>query len=136
MNKKGFTFIQVIIAMFIVSLALGPIMMINRQNNRNLEENNNYMEALMIATTVLSQIKQEQFIKRINSTEGVSLKKDNPYNIYVPQDFFKEEDLEVIAGVRPEDNNFTYLYCIVRYRNTAGNITSIRLDSGAFHNVY
>ncbi|MCK9476184.1 MAG: hypothetical protein M0R46_09705 [Candidatus Muirbacterium halophilum] len=136
MTKKAFTFIQVIIAMFVISIALGPIMMINRQNNRNLEENNNYMEALMIATTVLSQIKQEQFIKRINSLGQIKLAKDNPYNIYIPQDFFKEEDFEVIAGVRPEDNNFTYLFCIVRYKNTAGNITSIRLDSGAFHNVY
>lgn len=136
MNRRGFTFIQIIIAMFIIGIALGPIMMINSQNNRNIQENSNYMEALMVATTVLSQLKQEQFLDRFNKTGDIVLEKDNPYKIYIPFDFFREDDLEVLAGVRPEDNNFTYLYCVVRYRNTAGNITSIRLDSGAFHHVY
>jgi type II secretory pathway pseudopilin PulG len=133
-TRKGFTFIQIVVAIFILGVALSPVLILNLQSNKNLQENIYYLDAMLTATTIMSQAKQKNFLVRLPNE--ITIEKDNNYGFIFPNDLINKTDSLIILKYIKSGNNFVKINLELSYKNISGRETNIFLDSGVFLNVY
>jgi len=133
-KKKGFTFIQLVLALFILGLSLTPVVMITMQGNRNLRENILYLDALMTATTVISQAKQYSFIhKNLGKTINVGLEDNKGF--ILPEELFSRTKASVDIIFKKMDENLVYILVRIKYEGKNGKDREILMESGVFPHV-
>ena len=134
MKKKGFTFIQLVLALFILGLSLSPVVMITMQGNMNLRENILYLDALMTATTIISQAKQYSFIHE-NIAKTITLEPDSNKGFVVPEDLFSKTKTDIQLIFKEMDKNLIYIMVQIKYEAKDGKERTIKMESGVFPDV-
>ncbi|MFA5480400.1 MAG: type II secretion system protein [Candidatus Muiribacteriota bacterium] len=134
-SKKGYSLNEIVVAIVILGLATTPLFMVTMQSNKNLQENVLYLDALMAATTVMAQAKQQSFISLYNNSE-IKIDRENNMGFQLSGDIFEKTLSQIKLKFETIDKNFYYITLQMSYRNNVGREVSINMESGAFASVY
>ncbi|MGM0607352.1 MAG: hypothetical protein ACQESP_02910 [Candidatus Muiribacteriota bacterium] len=133
--KKGYSFNEIIIAIFIMSLALSPVFLITTQSNMNLSENVLYLDALMTCTTIMSQARQKEFISKFINDE-IIINKEETHGFVLSDDLFETTHTRALVKFDKIDRNFVHILVNLKYQNESGREVVVNLDSGVFLNAF
>lgn len=116
--KKGFSFIQLVVSMAVIGMALTSIFSINLQNNRRLKVNRDYLTVLMCVEEVFSQLKDSK--KAYSMTDKSFEIKKNDKEIYLSPDFTDKLKGKMIVSFDKSDNNIIIMKIKAVYTTTSG----------------
>jgi type II secretory pathway pseudopilin PulG len=116
--KKGFSFIQLVVAMAVIGMALTSIFSINLQNNRRLKVNRDYLTVLMCVEEVFTQLKDSK--KAFSMTDKSFEIKKNDKEIYLSPDFTDKLKGKMIVSFDKSDNNIIIMKIKAVYTTTSG----------------
>ncbi len=88
MNKtRGFTFIQILIAVTMMAVALIPIGRVFMASSRNIHHSSAILEASIFASTIIDNIRNNRFVKKnVNKRVYIPHKEINKIKNYLDED--------------------------------------------------
>lgn len=88
-TKPGFSLIQILIALFIISVALVPVSYLYLTSNKNVMKGGAVLEATIIASSLLDQVRSQYFIlSNLNQKIRVP---DDAYPQFTIMDHFRDK---------------------------------------------
>jgi len=134
-RKKGFSFIQLVIAVAVLASAMSSIFAMNVINSRRLRENVKYLSALITANEVLEQVAKPAFAsKHIDS--DIVFSSTGKENVEFDDTFLVENDGKIKVTLEKNDENVVHVYLEMKYENVSRKETTIILRKGVYRDVY
>lgn len=83
---RGFTLMQILVALFILGVALVPATSIFLQSNRNVEQGGALLEATIAARSILDEVRSQPFLLD-NMGESIEVPSDKFPELTIPSHF-------------------------------------------------
>ncbi|MCK9223826.1 MAG: type II secretion system GspH family protein [Candidatus Muirbacterium halophilum] len=116
--KKGFSFIQLVVAIAVIGMALTSIFSMNLQNNRRLKVNRDYLTVLMCMEEVYSQLKNTRYALTM-SDKSFEIKKGDK-KIFLNSDFTDKLKGKMTVSFDKTDSNIMVMKIEADYTTTSG----------------
>ncbi|PLX19335.1 MAG: hypothetical protein C0601_02150 [Candidatus Muiribacterium halophilum] len=134
-RKKGFSFIQLVIAVAVLASAMTSIFAMNVINSRRLRENIKYLSALITANEVLEQVSKPAFASEHADTDIV-FSSSGQEDVFFNDDFLDKNDGKIKVTLEKNDENVVMIYLEMKYLNVNKGETTIILRKGVYREVY
>lgn len=132
--KKGFSFIQLVVAMAVIGMALTSIFSVNLQNNRRLKVNRDYLTVLMSMEEVFSQLKDTRLAYSM-SDKSFEIKKGDK-NIFLNPDFTDKLKGKMTVSFNKDDKNIIVIKIKAVYTTTSGADSSAVMRGVLWNDYY
>ncbi|MGM0607708.1 MAG: type IV pilus modification PilV family protein [Candidatus Muiribacteriota bacterium] len=133
--KKGFTLLQVLVALVILALAITSIFAMNAINTRRLRENRLYLSGLTVASDILEGASSKKFVSE-NLNSELIFNSNDKHGLLFDTEFLEEHNGKVRVNIVENDKNVSHVLLELRYQNVHSRETYIILRSGVFNEVY
>ncbi|MFA5478493.1 MAG: hypothetical protein WC002_08575 [Candidatus Muiribacteriota bacterium] len=135
LTKKGFSLLQVMVALALLAAAITSVFAMNAINTRRLRENRLYLAALITANEILEQASRPEFVS-VNLDSEVIITHSDTKGITFDTEFLEHNKGKVLIKFVKNDENVNHIYIEIKYKNAHGRETEIGLRTGVFNDVY